>query len=139
MLYIPDLPDQPAGEADTEVTESGDPDAAVLLGRCSDLRRYARAAGVELTDTPASLAELDECLGRWRADGQPRPWLAIEVGLYLGTVLVHHHEGAKWESDDTGRPLIGLATGYAVDVVDLGHDCVDGRMTLVDAYADCVE
>ena len=150
IFYVPDLPDveddaaddlaDDAAEdiADDGVPATADPGAAAILGRCSDLRRWAQEAGVALTDTPASLAELDGCLDRWRADGQSRPWLPIEVGLYLGTVLVHHHEGAHWETHDDGRPVIALTDEYEVDVVDLAHDCVTGQTTLTDTYVDII-
>jgi hypothetical protein len=117
--------------------ESDDQDIVPLLGRCSDLRKHALADGLELADTAASLPLLDERLARWRADDEARPWLAIEVGLYLGTVLVHHHEGAVWEThDDDARPVIVLGDEYEVDVVDMAHDCVAGDWTLAEAYED---
>jgi hypothetical protein len=122
ITYIPDLDE-----------EGADPDAAWLLGRCTDLRKHALADGLELTDTVESLGLLDGVLARWRTDGESRPWLAIEVGLYLGTVLVHH-AGAAWETQDDGRPIV-VVGDYGVDVVDFAHDCVTGEVTLTETYA----
>jgi Family of unknown function (DUF6278) len=71
--------------------------------------------GVTLDGSVASLRLLDEAIDDWPADAAAR--LGSGVGAYLGTVLVN--AGAKWRTCPDGRPIIRLASGRELDVIDL--------------------
>ncbi|MFF8810859.1 DUF6278 family protein [Streptomyces pactum] len=105
----------PAGTGDQ------DPEGiAELLSECELLRDRAAAAGVELDDTPASLAALDQLQPRWRDDPEELFRLGNDAGLYLGTVVVRTVPGTHWRIGADGRALIRLPSGREVDVVEAG-------------------
>ncbi|MGK5501044.1 DUF6278 family protein [Streptomyces sp. URMC 125] len=114
---------------------------AQLLSECELLRGQARAAGIELEDTPASLAALDQLMPLWR-DGDPEVLarLGNDAGLYLGTVVVRTVPGARWQVWPNGRPVVQLASGREIDVVAAGRDWVfDGAPELSQVYAEASE
>ncbi|MEU9210601.1 DUF6278 family protein [Streptomyces sp. NPDC048415] len=119
--------DDPAGVAD-------------LLSECELLRSHAAAAGLELDDTPASLAALDQLLPRWRDDPEVLPWLGNDAGLYLGTVVVRTVAGAGWHVWPGGSPVVRLASGREIPVVEAGLDwAVQGAPELSQVYAEAAE
>lgn len=114
---------------------------AQLLSECELLRGQARAAGIELEDTPASLTALDQLMPLWR-DGDPEvlAWLGNDAGLYLGTVVVRTVPGARWQVWPSGRPVVRLASGREIDVVAAGRDwAFDGAPELSQVYAEASE
>ncbi|GGR97999.1 hypothetical protein GCM10010252_40840 [Streptomyces aureoverticillatus] len=118
-----------------------DPDGvAELLSECELLRSQAGAAGLELDDSPASLAALDQLPPRWRDDTETLPWLGNDAGLYLGTVIVRTVPGAVWHVLPGGTPVVRLASGREIQVVDAGLDwAVQGTPELSQVYAEASE
>ncbi|MEV5985212.1 DUF6278 family protein [Streptomyces sp. NPDC052051] len=125
------------------VLSDGDADAAGvtgLLAECGLLRSQAEQSGVELDDTAASLAALDQLLPRWRDDEEILPWLGNDAGLYLGTVIVRTVRGAVWQIVPSGHPMVRLASGREIDVVADGHTwAATGAPELSQVYAEVAE
>ncbi|MEV7463885.1 DUF6278 family protein [Streptomyces rubiginosohelvolus] len=118
-----------------------DPDGvAELLAECELLRVRAGQQGLELDDTPASLAALDQLPPRWRDDPEELPWLGNDAGLYLGTVIVRTVPGAGWEIWPSGQPVVRLESGREIDVVAAGLDwAMAGSPELSQVYAESAE
>ncbi|MEV5608817.1 DUF6278 family protein [Streptomyces sp. NPDC052225] len=113
---------------------------AELLSECELLRSQAEDAGVELDDSVRSLEALDQLVPRWREDEDVLHWLGNDAGLYLGTVLVHHAPGAAWVIWPNGQPVVRLASGREIDVVEAGHAwAVSGAPELSQFYAEAAE
>ncbi|MEU4950116.1 DUF6278 family protein [Streptomyces lavendulae] len=113
---------------------------AELFSECEMLRAQARAAGLELDQTPASLEALDQLMPRWRRDPEAVPWLGSDAGFYLGTVIVRTLRGAAWRSWPNGRPVIRLASGRELDVVESGVSwAMTGSPELSQVYAEAAE
>ncbi|MFD5321271.1 DUF6278 family protein [Streptomyces sp. NPDC127098] len=113
---------------------------AQLLSECELLRARAQRAGVVLSDTPRSLEALDQLLPGWRDDPEELPWLANDVGLFLGTVIVRTVPGAAWAPGPGGRPVVVTASGREVDVVATAEEWADtGAPELSQAYAEAAE
>ena len=93
---------------------------AELLSECELLRVRAGQAGLELDDSPASLEALDQLPPRWRDDPEELPWLGNDAGLYLGTVIVRTVRGAAWHVWPGGHPVVRLASGREINVVEAG-------------------
>ncbi|MEU5371482.1 DUF6278 family protein [Streptomyces sp. NPDC005951] len=118
-----------------------DPDGvAELLAECELLRVRAGQQGLELDDTPASLAALDQLPPRWRDDPEELPWLGNDAGLYLGTVIVRTVPGAVWDIWPSGRPVVRLESGREIDVVAAGLDwAMAASPELSQVYAESAE
>ncbi|WP_420036524.1 DUF6278 family protein [Streptomyces sp. cg28] len=113
---------------------------AELLAECELLRAQAEEAGVELDDSVASLAALDQLVPRWREDEDVLHWLGNDAGLYLGTIMVHHVTGAAWVIWPNGQPVVRLASGREIDVVEAGHEWAEsGAPELSQFYAEAAE
>ncbi|MGW1256276.1 DUF6278 family protein [Streptomyces sp. NPDC002513] len=125
------------------VISNGDLDpgsVAELLSECELLRSQAVQAGVELDDSAASLEALDQIVPRWRDDEEIAPWLGNDAGLYLGTVIVRTVPGATWVVWPSGHPVVRLASGREIDVVEAGHTWADtGAPELTQVYAEVTE
>lgn len=120
---------------------SSDPEsAAQLLSECELLRDQAERAGVELDDSPESLAALDQLLPRWRDDPEVSPWLGSDAGLYLGTVLVRTVPGTRWWLRGDGQPVVRLLSGRELDVLEEGASWAEtGTPELSQLYAEFSE
>ncbi|MEU0686283.1 DUF6278 family protein [Streptomyces uncialis] len=118
-----------------------DPGAvAELFAECELLRSQASGAGLELDDTAASLTALDQLLPRWRDDPEALPWLGNDAGLYLGTVIIRTVPGASWWVWPGGRPVVRLASGREIPVVEAGLGwAVHGAPGLSQVYAEAAE
>ncbi|WP_255953992.1 DUF6278 family protein [Streptomyces odontomachi] len=118
-----------------------DPDGVgELFSECELLRSQAAAAGVDLDDSATSLAELDQLLPRWRDDPETLPWLGNDAGLYLGSVIVRTVQGAAWHVGPGGQPVVRLASGREIHVVEAGLDwAVNGHPELYRVYAEASE
>ncbi|MEU6121571.1 DUF6278 family protein [Streptomyces sp. NPDC047123] len=113
---------------------------AELFSECELLRSQASAAGLELDDSPASLAALDQLLPLWRDDPEMLPWLGNDAGLYLGTVVVRTVPGATWHVWPGGSPVVRLKTGRDIQVVEAGLDwAVHGAPELSQVHAEASE
>ncbi|MBC9712725.1 hypothetical protein H9Y04_09080 [Streptomyces sp. TRM66268-LWL] len=113
---------------------------AELLSECALLRSQADSVGLELDDSPASLEALDQLLPRWRDDPELLPWLGNDAGLYLGTVVVRTVPGATWHVWPGGHPVVRLASGREIQVVEAGLDwAVGGAPELSQVYAEASE
>ncbi|MFF3613049.1 DUF6278 family protein [Streptomyces sp. NPDC002580] len=113
---------------------------AELLSECELLRSQAAAVGLELDDTPSSLAALDQLLPLWRDDPEALPWLGNDAGLYLGTVVVRTVTGATWHVWPGGTPVVRLVSGRELAVVEAGLDwAVQGVPELSQMYAEASE
>ncbi|MFD8410830.1 DUF6278 family protein [Streptomyces sp. NPDC059650] len=111
-----------------------------LFSECEMLRVQARAAGLELDETPASLEALDQLMPRWRRDPEIVPWLGNDAGLYLGTVIIRTRPGATWQVRPDGQPVILLASGRELNVVESGVSwAMTGSPELSQAYAEASE
>jgi hypothetical protein len=122
----------------------GQEQLAGMLGRCDQLRAWARTRGWELEDTPDDLRLLDlalgEAIGRARGElsGPARvvARLGPEAGLFLGTVLLATVSAARWWLWPNGHPVIRLRSGRDLDVVAMASDRVTkGAPLLADIYA----
>ncbi|SFX99771.1 DUF6278 family protein [Streptomyces atratus] len=120
---------------------AADPDGvAELLAECELLRVRAGQRGLELDDSPASLVALDQLPPRWRDDPEELPWLGNDAGLYLGTVLVRNVPGAVWSIRPGGQPVVRLASGREIDVVEAGLDwAMAGSPELSQVYSESAE
>ncbi|MEU6484939.1 DUF6278 family protein [Streptomyces sp. NPDC046887] len=118
-----------------------DPDAlASMLAECELLRARVQGYGVRLDDTPDSLAAIDQLPPRWREDPEELPWFGNDAGLYLGTVIVRTVPGAAWQLTPAGHPVVRLASGREVDVVEAGLDwAAGGSPELSQVYAEAAE
>ncbi|MEV0928574.1 DUF6278 family protein [Streptomyces spongiicola] len=119
----------------------GDPEGvAELLSECALLRATVGRQGLELDDTPSSLEALDQLPPRWRDDPEELPWLGNDAGLYLGTVIVRTVRGAAWHVWPGGHPVVRLASGREVNVVEAGLDwAVHGSPELSQVCAEAAE
>ncbi|CAM5358058.1 DUF6278 family protein [Streptomyces abikoensis] len=133
--HAPERGAAPAGAADRE------PEGlAELLSECELLRTHAQSAGVALDDSPASLEALDQLQPRWRDDPELVPWLGNDAGLYLGTVVIRTVRDAGWWIRSDGQPVVRLASGREVDVVEAGQAwAADGAPELSQLYAELAE
>ncbi|WP_447041150.1 DUF6278 family protein [Streptomyces sp. DSM 118878] len=131
---------EPTGEGLAGAFEANPEGVAALLSECELLRSQAAVAGLELDDTPASLAALDQLLPRWRDDPELLPWLGNDAGLYLGSVVVRTVEGAAWHVWPGGSPVVRLTSGREIAVVEAGLDwAVQGAPELSQVYAEASE
>jgi hypothetical protein len=51
-----------------------------------------------------NLRRLDEVIAQQDIPAEVMAWLPLDAGLYLGTVLVDHVEGATWTVWPNGHP-----------------------------------
>ena len=111
-----------------------------LLGRCDQLRAFARAHGFELDGSPEDLGPLDQATDQATSElgGPSRIGAALtEAGLFLGNVIVATVAGARWRLWPNGHPVVHLASGRDLDVVAMASDRVSkGAPRLADVYAD---
>ncbi|MGW9070678.1 DUF6278 family protein [Streptomyces yangpuensis] len=113
---------------------------AELFAECEMLRVHARAAGLELDGSPASLEALDQLMPRWRRDPEVVPWLGNDAGFYLGTVIVRTVPGTAWQVRPNGQPAIRLASGRELNVIESGVSwAMTGSPELSQAYAEASE
>jgi hypothetical protein len=120
--------------------DDGHAGLAVLLAECELLRAQAAQAGVRLDDSASSLEALDQLVPRWRDDEERAAWLGNDAGLYLGTVVVRTVPGARWEIWPNGQPVVRLASGREIDVVEAGHAwAASGAPELSQLYAEVAE
>jgi hypothetical protein len=129
------------GSEGLAVAIADDPEGlAGLLAECDLLRSQASAAGLGLDDSVASLVALDQLLPRWRDDPETLPWLGNDAGLYLGSVIVSTVRGARWHVWPGGHPVVRLASGRDIHVVEAGLDwAVNGSPELSWVYAEAAE
>ncbi|MGN9789828.1 DUF6278 family protein [Streptomyces sp. NPDC054847] len=133
------------GERDKGDAAAGhDPERAAaiteLLSECELLRSRAAQDGLELDDSPGSLSALDQLPPRWRDDPEELPWLGNDAGLYLGTVIVRTVPGAAWHIWPGGHPVVRLASGREIGVVEAGVEwAFNGAPELSQVYAEASE
>lgn len=114
--------------------------AAELFAECDLLRALASDAGVELDDSAGSLELLDQLPPRWRDDPDQVSEVGTDAGLYLGTVIVRTVPGAVWRLRPDGTPVVTLASGRDIDVMDAGRSWVEsGAPELSQVYAEVSE
>ncbi|MEU9603246.1 DUF6278 family protein [Streptomyces sp. NPDC048057] len=113
---------------------------AELFAECELLRVRVERMGLELDDSPASLSALDQLPPRWRDDQEELPWFGNDAGLYLGTVIVRTIDGASWHLWPGGHPVVRLASGREIGVVEAGLDwALYGAPELSRVYAEAAE
>ncbi|WP_405713392.1 DUF6278 family protein [Streptomyces xanthophaeus] len=129
------------GGAGLAAALADDPDGVnELFAECEMLRDQARSAGLELDQSPASLEQLDQLMPRWRRDPEAVPWLGNDAGFYLGTVIVRTVQGAVWQVWPNGQPVIRLASGRELNVIESGVSwAMTGSPELSQAYAEASE
>jgi Family of unknown function (DUF6278) len=88
------------------------------------LRSWSRDHGLALDESPESLSLLDGRLDEWNADPTHHELvdLANEGGIYVGTVIIKHVEGAHWRVWPNGHPVIRLRSGVELDVTQLTNN-----------------
>ncbi|MCH0567493.1 MULTISPECIES: DUF6278 family protein [unclassified Streptomyces] len=120
---------------------SADPEGVTaLLAECEVLRSQAAGSGVELDDSAVSLERLDQLVPCWRDDEEVLRELGHDAGLYLGTVVVRTVPGAAWVIRAGAQPLVRLASGREVDVVEAGRGwATSGAPELFQVYAEVAE
>lgn len=118
-----------------------DPEGVVeLFSECEMLRVQARAAGLELDESQASLEALDQLMPRWRRDPEIVPWLGNDAGFYLGTVIIRTVPGSGWQVWRNGQPVIRLTSGRELNVIESGVSwAMTGSPELSQAYAEASE
>ncbi|MFF2653291.1 DUF6278 family protein [Streptomyces sp. NPDC058045] len=138
---VADTVDVERGEDGAEVAGAADgAGLAELFSECELLRSQAAAVGLRLDDSAASLSAVDQLLPRWRDDPELLPWLGNDAGLYLGTVIVRTVPGASWHVGPGGHPVVRLASGREIHVVEAGLDwAVNGAPELFQIYAEAAE
>ena len=99
---------------------------ASYLGQRDELERWLAERGDTLTDTPADLACVDRAIDGWKEQPEIGPKLGNTVGLFLGSVLVRHVDGARWHVWPNGHPVVRLKSGHEYDVVP-GRAAGSGR------------
>ena len=92
---------------------------AASLGRQDELEAWLAQRGETLTDSPEDLAIVDSAIDGWTEDPTIGPALGNVVGLFLGSVLVRHVDGAQWHVWRNGHPVVRLRNGREYDVVAL--------------------
>jgi hypothetical protein len=129
------------GEVSLASAADGESDGvAELLSECELLRVRAGQSGLELDDSPESLDALDQLPPRWRDDPEELPWLGNDAGLYLGTVIVRTVQGAVWHVWPGGHPVVRLASGREIQVVQAGLDwAMTGVPELGQVYAEAAD
>ncbi|MCQ4084652.1 DUF6278 family protein [Streptomyces sp. RB6PN25] len=136
-------PSAPSGPSAGQASSAGDDDAegvAELLSECELLRAQAVDAGIELDGTVASLEALDQLTPRWRDAPGTLSGLGNDAGLYLGTVIVRTVPGARWQVWPDGRPMVRLASGRELDVVEAGEAwAAIGAPELAQVHAEAAE
>lgn len=106
-----------------------------LLGRCEELRSWARMHGLALSGIPEDLELLDQAIDELPTEGELPP--GSEAGLFLGTVIIACVAGACWRVWPNGHPVIRLASGRELDVVAMGDDRVSkGAPRFINVFAD---
>jgi len=92
---------------------------ASSLGRQDELEGWLAERGSTLTDTPEDLSIVDSAIDGWIEHPTIGPALGNVVGLFLGSVLVRHVDGAQWHVWPNGHPVVRLGNGREYDVVAL--------------------
>ncbi|WP_030218456.1 DUF6278 family protein [Streptomyces bikiniensis] len=134
--HHPGSPDSPPDAAFDRAPDG----MAELFAECELLRTRVEEAGVALDDTPRSLQELDQLPPRWRDDPEELPWFGNDAGLYLGTVIVRNVPAARWQMRPGGGPVVQLASGREIQVVEAGLDwAMTGAPQLSQVYAEAAE
>jgi Family of unknown function (DUF6278) len=119
-----------------------------LRGAFDRLRDWAGEHGLQLTDQPRCLDELDRLIDWWSMEGwDPNDDQQVvdaddpevEVGLYLGHVMVRNRPGARWDLTRDGVPFVRLASGRVLDVIDAAESRVQrGNPRLMRGYAQTI-
>ncbi|MFJ3502109.1 DUF6278 family protein [Streptomyces sp. NPDC090135] len=134
--HHPGPPDSPPAAAFDRAPDG----MAELFAECELLRDRVEEAGVVLDDSPRSLQELDQLPPRWRDDPEELPWFGNDAGLYLGTVIVRNVPAARWQMRPGGGPVVQLASGREIQVVEAGLDwAMTGAPQLSQVYAEAAE
>ena len=89
------------------------------LRRHEELEGWLAERGDTLTDCPEDLAIVDNAIDGWTEHPTIGPMLGNVVGLFLGSVLVWHVDGAQWHVWPNGHPVVRLRSGREYDVVAL--------------------
>jgi hypothetical protein len=80
--------------------------------------------GLTLDESPESLILLDAKLDAWNANvsHHAKVDLPNEVGIYVGTVIIKHVEGARWKVWPNGHPVVQLRSETTLDVTQMTSD-----------------
>lgn len=91
------------------------------------LRQWSLARGVALDNSASSLGMLNQRLDEWYSDEThfEQVNLPVEVGMYLGHVIVTHVEGSRWIIWPNGHPVVRLHTGRELDVTAMVSSRLD--------------
>jgi hypothetical protein len=103
------------------------------------LFRWSLQHGIRLNGDVASLELLDRQLDDWHADQAHYESvnLPVEVGTYLGQVIVVHVEGSRWILWPNGHPVVRLPSGRELDVTAMANERIShAGPSLPDVFAN---
>jgi hypothetical protein len=107
--------------------------------QCDRLRQSSLARGVVLDDSASSLALLSQRLDEWHSDRThfEQVNLPVEVGVYLGQVIVTHVEGSHRKIWPNGHPVVRLCSGRELDVTAMASSRINhGGQSIESIFAD---
>lgn len=93
--------------------------------------------GQDLTRSAEGLEAVDLAIDAWSRD--PTIWttLDLEVGKFLGVVLVDQVSGARWHAWPNGHPVVRLVSGRDVDVLAVARKRIStGTPRLADVLSE---
>jgi hypothetical protein len=129
-------PDAARGTAVYGSKGSSDADVARILQISVDqLKAWSNDDGLTLDESPDSLVVLDARLDAWNADASHHGNVDLpnNVGIYLGIVIIKHVEGARWNVEPDGHPVVQLRSGTTLDVTQMTGDRVNHSGLALDA------
>ncbi|MFD1814466.1 DUF6278 family protein [Rhodococcus gannanensis] len=81
------------------------------------LHAWMRDRGRDLTYSSEGLEAIDLAVDELSRDPTTRTMLDLEVGKFLGVVLVSRVDGARWHAWPNGHPVVRLADDRDIDVL----------------------
>lgn len=88
--------------------------------QCTTLRQWAAGIG-GLTDTTDGLEALEKLLAGSIASRPQTPRLRIEIGQFIGTVVIENLPTVRWRLLPNGYPVIHLAENSDLDVMSIAR------------------
>ncbi len=88
------------------------------------LHSWALEHGLDLRDDVSSLEALDSRLNEWYRDDShfEKVNLPVDVGAFLGQLIVTNREGARWVVWPNAHPVVRLPSGRDLDVTAIAGE-----------------
>lgn len=74
-----------------------------------------------MSGSPEDLALVDGAVDDWKENPEIGPAVGNVVGMFLGTALVQHVDGAQWHVWPNGHPVVRTKSGHEYDVTVLAE------------------